>query len=185
MDITNFTDHKNFWKNVNPIFSNKSKMQDKIMLVEDNQIITEDGQIAEIMNMFYKNAVENLAIEQNIGFEQSIEGIEDSIEAAIHKFEYHPSIIKIKEKVKDINRQPFNFSKVDDEQINKEIHNLNVRKAATYKNIPAKILKKTIDICTPILKYILNSAFENDEFPNDLKLADVSSVFKREDSTKN
>ena len=33
-----------------------------------------------------------------------------------------------------------------------------------------------MDICTPILQNLMNSAFDNDEFPDELKLADVYSV---------
>ena len=38
---------------------------------------------------------------------------------------------------------------------------LNVKKATTYKNIPLKILKQNVDVCTPILKDIMNSEFDN------------------------
>ena len=61
---------------------------------------------------------------------------------------------------------------------------LNVNKATTYKNIPPKILKQNVDVCTPIMKDILNSAFDNNKFPDELKLADVYSVFKKLDSAK-
>ena len=75
----------------------------------------------------------------------------------------------------------FQFSKIDTEKMEKEIMKLNVKKATTYKNIPPKILKQSVDVCTPILTDIMNSAFENNEFPDELKFADVHSVFKKKD----
>ena len=45
-------------------------------------------------------------------------------------------------------------------------------------------MKQSVDVCAPILKDILNSAFDVNEFPDELKLADVSSVFKKDDATK-
>ena len=184
MDITNFTDNKKFWKHVNPLFSDKGKTNDKITIVDGEEIITEDQKVAEVMNNFYSTAVENLGIKQNTGYEKNIDGFEDPVEAAIHKFSNHPSILKINEMVNDKNVEQFNFAKITTERMENEIMKLDVKKATTYKNIPPKILKQNLDICTPILKDILNSAFDNNEFPDELKLADVYSVFKKTDSTK-
>ena len=65
------------------------------------------------MNNFYNTAVENLGIKQNTGYDKSVEGIEDPVEAAIHKFGNHPSILKLNEIVKDKNVEQFNFSKIN------------------------------------------------------------------------
>ena len=40
IDIRNFIDNKKFWKNVNPLFSDKGTTQQKITLVENDKIIT-------------------------------------------------------------------------------------------------------------------------------------------------
>ena len=55
--------------------------------------------------------------------------------------------------VKDKNVEQFNFSKINIDKMENEIMKLNVKKATTYKNIPSKILKQNVDICTPILTY--------------------------------
>ena len=96
IDLRNFTDNRKFWKNVNPLFSDKSKSQNKITLVENDNIITEDTEVAQTFNDFFQNAVKNLNIDQSSEYEESTVGITDPVEVALNKFKKHPSILKIK-----------------------------------------------------------------------------------------
>ena len=64
-----------------------------------------------------------------------------------------------------------------------EIKALNPKKATTYNNIPARILKSTSDIYSPILSKIWSEAVFNCNFPNNLKLADITATFKAIDPT--
>ena len=52
-------------------------------------------------------------------------------------------------------------------------------------DIPAKILKKSADIYIKEITFIINECTENGIFPDDLKLADVSLIFKKEDCFQN
>ncbi len=100
IDVKNFTDNKKFWKNVNPLFSNKTKVQNKISLVEDEDIISDDTEIAQTFNDFFRDAVRNLNIDQSSEYEESVESsIIDPVDIAILKFKNHPSIVKIMEVV--------------------------------------------------------------------------------------
>ena len=57
-------------------------------------------------------------------------------------------------------------------------------KASAYKNIPAKKLKETSDICGKSLMDIWNiQIVRNKIFPINLKLADISPIFKNDDAT--
>ena len=140
--------------------------------------------MAETFNEFFKNAVKNLNIDQNIDHIVYTEGIDDPIDAAIHKFENHPSISKIREVV-GVKSAPmqFEFKHINIEDMEKELTRLNVNKATTFVNIPAKILKQNAEICTPYLKDIINLSMDNNLFPDSLKLADVTPIFKAIDST--
>ena len=51
-------------------------------------------------------------------------------------------------------------------------------------DIPAKILKKSVNIYIKEITFIINDCLEKGIFPDDLKLADVSPIFKKEDSFK-
>ena len=79
----------------------------------------------------------NLDIERNIQYEQSVEGTKDPIEAAIHKFQFHPSIVKMKEMISGNVDAPFNFTEINTEQMVEEINLLNIKN--TFKNIPIEI----------------------------------------------
>ena len=47
-----------------------------------------------------------------------------------------------------------------------------------FKNIPAKFLKVTSDICSPFLVTICNQELIlNEKFPQKLKLADITPLF--------
>ena len=48
-------------------------------------------------------------------------------------------------------------------------------------DIPADILKVTLDTHLSLISKIINLPFENACFPDDLKLAEVSPIFKKSD----
>ena len=50
-------DNKQFWRRVKPLLSDKVKSSEKITLVEGEELINEDGENAEISNIFFSNAV--------------------------------------------------------------------------------------------------------------------------------
>ena len=77
-----------------------------------------------------------------------------------------------------------NFSKVTESEVRKEILNLSSKKATKNGDIPAKILKKNVNIYIKEITFTINDCIENGVFPDDLILADVSPIFKKEDSFK-
>ena len=46
----------------------------------------------------------------------------------------------------------FEFEEVNLKDIEKEIFNLNTKKVVASNSIPAKVLKNTSDICSPVLQ---------------------------------
>ena len=56
---------------------------------------------------------------------------------------------------------------------------LNPNKAATHDNIPPKILRSSAEVTVNTLQLLFNYAKWNIEFPENLKLADVTPVFKK------
>ena len=54
----------------------------------------------------------------------------------------------------------------------------------TFKNIPTRRIKDVSDVCSPILANIWNEEILlNKNFPENLKLADVTPIFKKKDKT--
>ena len=94
----------------------------------------------------------------------------------------HPSINLIK--VNITNDESFHFLPTKKESILKEIINLDNKKNGTFKNIPTRRLKDVSNMCSPILANIWNEEILlNKNFPVNLKLADISPIFKKKDQT--
>ena len=53
------TDNKQFWRTIKPLLSDKSKSNEKVTLVENNKIISEDKDSAGLLSFFFSNAVKN------------------------------------------------------------------------------------------------------------------------------
>ena len=61
------------------------------------------------------------------------------------------------------------------------ILSLDASKVTPVGDIPADILKSTVDIHLPFITKIINVSFQNDRFPDELKLAEVSPISKKND----
>ena len=107
---------------------------------------------------------------------------DDPIDYAIAKYKNHPSIIMINENVSFESR--FSFMAVNEDDIQREILNLNPKKPGTFGNIATKMLKSSSEICNVALQNIWNSEILGKlYFPNKLKLADITPVYKKKDPT--
>ena len=60
--------------------------------------------------------------------------------------------------------------------------NLSSKKATRRSDIPAKILKDTLSVYTKELTTVINNCLKDGLYPNELKLADVSPVIKKDDN---
>ena len=90
------------------------------------------------MNEFFVTVTDSLGIDEN-----ATDGITDPVKKAVKKFLNHPSILKIKGHYAG----PFAFQKVTPDAIDKEVRNLNPKKATTHKNIPPRALISMSDVC--------------------------------------
>ena len=54
---SSISDNKKFWKTVNPLFSEKTMSTENIALIENNAIVSEEHEVAEIFNSYFSNAV--------------------------------------------------------------------------------------------------------------------------------
>ena len=63
----------------------------------------------------------------------------------------------------------------------KEIQNINLKKATTKNIIPPKILKISCNAFTETLHNLFNECLITDNFPDNLKLTNITPVFKNKD----
>ena len=99
-----------------------------IILIENNVIIDDDKVISETFNDFFNNVVINLNIENNSNFVNNNMEEVDPVLKAIRKHENHPSILKIKEAINEL--EHFTFPPTNLESVFKEIQALNGSKAS-------------------------------------------------------
>ena len=92
---------------------------------------------------------------------------------------FHPSIDKIRKTYESDKK--FSFQQVTEEHVRQVILSIDGSKATPVGDIPADMLKVTLDIHLSLITKIINLSFENGCFPDDLKLAEVSPIFKKND----
>ena len=85
----------------------------------------------------------------------------------------------IKEKTKCV-ANSFDFVFVSVDEVEKEIKRLNPNKATTFNTIPFKMLTKTSETSTKIIhKIYQHKIYIRKDYPDNLKLADITPVFKK------
>ena len=104
----------------------------------------------------------------------------DPVLQSIDKFSKHPSIINIKNRMSNSNCT-FSFKFETQEKFSKLIQNLNCNKATQQYDIPIKILKENSEIFSYILYHNFNNSLFSKVFPNSLKKADITPIFKKDE----
>jgi len=181
LNLSNINDNKKFWKTMKPLFGNKGASRDNIVLIEDNNVMSEDSEVAQTFNKFFGSTVKALGITENKLLLTNVVGSNGKIADAIKMYETHPSIIQIKEHVTIESK--FSFSPTTIGDIQSEIKCLKEKKAFPYMNIPIRRLKEMVHVVSKPLKDIFNEEIIGKrKFPSELKLADVSPIFKKLES---
>ena len=115
-------------------------------------MISGDTEVAQAFNTFFKSSVNSLGISENKAVLTETKNTEGKVEKAIQMFEFHPSIMSIKENV--------NAS-----DIRSEIINLKTNKAGTFMNIPTKQLKQGCKVvCEPLMEIWNEEVIQNKKF---------------------
>ena len=140
--IKSLSDNRTFWGTVKPLFSNKVRSNDYIILNENDLLIRNEYKIANIFNTFFVNTVPNLGIEIDQQYLSNVSNISDPVEKAIKKYQKHPSISITNKMVSSVeNEVSFSFTCATIDDISKEIKRLDVKKATQESDIPTKVAK--------------------------------------------
>ena len=99
------------------------------------------------------------------------------VERAIKKYEIHPSILLIKSKIG--NEKSFKSEAISVSDVEKKIKTITPKKATPSGNVPPKILKLSSDTTATTLQELFNKSLPNCEFLGKLKLAGITTVFKK------
>ena len=161
--MKDLSDNKKFWKTIKPFFSNKGLNSNKMLLKEKGEFVSDKNQTASIMKMFFINITKG----SNVKEDQCSAPI--TLEDILKKFIFHLSIHKIRKTYESNKRS--SFQQATEEHALQVILSIDGSKATHVGDIPADMLKVTLDIHLSLIKKTINLLFENGCFPNDLKLA--------------
>ena len=143
--------------------------------MEKGEVVSKNEEIATHFNNYFNDITKGLNIKK-----WCISGklSDDPLVNAIRKYENHQSIFKIKSFVEITQLFDFNFVNSDD--ISKVIKSLDPTEK-TSGAIPTKILKlANTQICKNLTNCI-NGCIKQNKFPNELKIADITPILKKED----
>ena len=115
-------------------------------------------------------------------YDPSIERVENRTIRAIPKYRNHPSILVIHEQKKA--QISFCFKQISIEEIQKEILNLNNKKASQNSDISTKIIKQNSDTYEKVLCSFINDSIRSFTFTFCLKEADVTPTHKKDKKDK-
>ena len=98
LNVKDVTDNKTFWKTIKTHFSDKTGNSEKINLVDENIIISDDKAIAETFSDYFSSAISRLDIPFNREILANTENEKNPLDKAILTYKEHPSIQSIKSK---------------------------------------------------------------------------------------
>jgi hypothetical protein len=167
---------QNFWRTVKPLTSNTTKTGNNITLKNGNDLITEHHVVAELFNEHFTHIADDIGA--NAGpLSTDYDKTMDFVKASNEAHTEHPSVIRIRER----NRETFNFDKVSSNVVEKTINDLDKKKPAGHDTIPAKALKDASHELGPPLAFLYNQCVMTGTFPDDCKRATITPVLKKGD----
>ena len=126
---------------------------ERITLVEDNKVVSDESKLVEIFSKYFGNIVQNLGIDGLTNTSSDNDAV--TIRQAIEKYQNHPSIKVIRENIDATNN--FWFDLINPEYMSKIINNLDTSKATQQGDIPTKITKDNKDL----FSYFISASFDN------------------------
>ena len=150
--------------------------------MENDTIISNTKDVAEKLNNYFVEAVENLEIEHFLleNDEANVTEHNAIIDTIIRKYTTHPSILKIKENVRVENK--VEFIDMTSDEIETEIKKLDTKKASMEDDIPAKVLVVSNDIVGKHLSSIFNNSKNSNSYAHSLKISDIIPISKTKEN---
>ena len=140
LNVKKVTDNKHFWNTIKLNFTGKFLKNEKIVLVEDDKVITAETDLAKLCQAYFENFVESLHIERYC----KVDFHKEPVVNAIKNFSQQPSMLKIKK-----NTNPsacFSFHTVSKEDPLYQLNSLDPKKATQKCDVPSNIIKKNYEI---------------------------------------
>ena len=148
-----------------------------MMIIEKDKLLSAEGSIVEVMNSCFVDIWKSLDLkdfsESNVDKTGSNCG--NSLNNVL--FEDHLSVKIIREKNTD--NAEFRFQPISTDEMKKTILGLHCNKRNLNGSISVNVLKDTCDTFIAYLTEIINGSFQTGNFPNELKTAEVTPVYRK------
>ena len=96
LNVKYITENKLFWKTVKPSFTDKTLKDERITLVQNNKVVSDESELLKIFSKYFGNIVQNLRIDGLTNTSSDNDAV--TIRQAIEKYQNHPSIKVIRGK---------------------------------------------------------------------------------------
>ena len=147
------------------------------MVSENGELILKNKEIAYIFNDYFGSIVENLGLDHWDDHSLSPTKSADRIENIIKRYKNHPSIRNIKANFNSV--CIFSFQPVCVDDVKTVIQDLKNNKSVGGE-IPIQILKES-EFTFETLTNCINKSIETGYFPDSLKEANITPIFKKDD----
>ena len=180
--------NKEFWKTIRPFLTSKGYLENSdIMLINDDEMVTDDKTVAKTFNEHYINTVERSSglKPEKMEFENSLNAIRYILHSIIDRYKNHPSILKIKSGVSSKSYFDSDSSRnilVTSDEVEKMLKSLNLKKAAGTDRLPIKLVKLTSEVLSKPLSKAMNNSITSSTFPDRAKVATVVPIDKKTDN---
>ena len=92
--MKNITDSERFWNTIKPFLTGKGVNSQKLTLLESNQILSADIDVAETLNSFFSDAPKSLSINENSYIINDTLGITDPIDIDLKSLNHTPVFLR-------------------------------------------------------------------------------------------
>ena len=140
---TNIEHHGEFWNKLRSLLPSKGKKQSKILLIDNERVITDSLSVAETFNNYFCEVA------------RSDRDCKEMVE-----FVDHPSVKVIAEKTRD---NCFNLVPVDVSYIRKILDSLDPRKAVGCDKIPQRLLRLSSPVIAEPITRLINYFITNQQ----------------------
>ena len=165
---------KDFWRTFKPLLSDEVKNTNMQLIENRNTMINRD-EIAECFNSYFATITETLNIEKAPTGEV-IGPVSHQVVDAIKKFRlHHQSIVQVGPMTRE--SDTFDFCPFEPAEVWDKLNCLDTSKK-TSGDVPTHILKLTSYLSYSAVTKLANKIAQQCTFPDEIKLADVSPVFK-------
>lgn len=155
------SDMKRTWQSINKVLGRSQTKSDYPESFKiDNRLVSDKQEIANCFNDFFTNIGKNLA---------------DSIQP--------PSGIDYKSFLKHKTKLSFSFKTITENDVLEIIDSLQAKSSHGYDFLSTKLLKRIKELIVPPLTIIINQSLTSGIFPDNLKIAKITPIYKKGDNT--